>query len=38
MDINGLMSTMLSKDTVKGLGKLTGTSQKGVKGVLIGHE
>jgi len=34
MDINGLMSTMLSKDTVKGLGKLTGTSQKGVKGVL----
>jgi hypothetical protein len=34
MDINELMSTMLSKDTVKGLGKLTGTSQKGVRGVL----
>ena len=34
MDINEWMSTMLSKDTVKGLGKLTGTSQKGVRGVL----
>ena len=34
MDINSLMEQMLSKDTVKGLSKLAGTTQKGTKSVL----
>ncbi|MBR7062747.1 MAG: DUF937 domain-containing protein [Clostridia bacterium] len=34
MDINSLMEQMLSKDTVKGLSKLAGTTQKSTKSVL----
>lgn len=34
MDIQDLMGKMLSGDTLKGLGQLTGSSQKDVKGVL----
>lgn len=34
MDLNSIMSTILSDDSIKGLGKKTGTSQKKVANVL----